>query len=125
MCGQPCLSRLGSNGRRDHGGAVTIPGVVLDDQDRPDAALLAAHHRGEIGIVNIAALDTRIHKVHTPPKEVPVTESPFNGATLILPRSFGIYTGPTCKIPASLPVSFYAPGCGEVSFIFVYFKEGV
>ena len=71
------FAQQGRNGRRNHGGTVTVPGVILDDQNRPDAALLAAHHRGEIGIVNIAALDTRIHKVHTPPKEVPITENPF------------------------------------------------
>ena len=92
MCRQPGLARLRGDGRRDHGGAVAVSGVVLDDQNRPDAALFAPHHRGEIGIVNIAALDTRIHKVHTPPKEVPATEGSLGGATFILPRSLEIYT---------------------------------
>ena len=73
MCRQPGLARLRGDRRRDDRGAVAVARVVLDDQNRADAALLAAHHRGEIGIVNIAALDTCIHKVHTPPKEVPVT----------------------------------------------------
>ena len=103
MCRQPGFARLRGDGRRNHGGAVTVPGVVLDNQNRPDAALFAAHHRGEIGIVNIAALDTCIHKVHTPPKEVPVTESPS-----VRPLSFS-HAGTEfilCqgrKIPASSP----------------------
>ena len=70
---QSGLAQLGGDGRRDDRGAVSVAGVILNDQHRTDAALLAAHHRREIGIVNIAALDTRIHKVHTPPKEVPIT----------------------------------------------------
>ena len=70
---QAGLARLRGDRRRDDRRAVSVAGVILNDQHRTDAALLAAHHRREIGIVNIAALDTRIHKVHTPPKEVPVT----------------------------------------------------
>ncbi|CAN4048233.1 Acyl-coenzyme A thioesterase PaaI, partial [Dysosmobacter welbionis] len=54
MCRQLGLPGLGSDGRRDHSGTVPVAGVVLNDQNRPDTALLTAHHRGEIGIVNIA-----------------------------------------------------------------------
>ena len=75
MCRQPGLARLRGDRRCNDRRAVAVAGIVLDDQHRPHAPLLAAHHRGEIGIVNIAALDTCIHKVHTPPKEVPVTSS--------------------------------------------------
>ena len=113
MCRQLGLPGLGSDGRRDHSGAVAVSGVVLDDQNRPDAALLAAHHRGEIGIVNIAALDTCIHKVHTPPKEVPVTEGPS-----VRPLSFS-HAGTefilcqSRKFRRPRPVSSYA-GTGEV-----------
>ena len=113
MCWQLGLPGLGSDGRCDHGGAVAVARIVLNDQDRTDAALLAAHHRGEIGIVNIAALDTCIHKVHTPPKEVPVTEVPS-----VRPLSFS-HAGPEfilclCrKIPASSPRTILCPGRAE------------
>src|SRR5699024_40386 len=60
------------------GGAVPVPCVVLDDQHRADAALLAPHHRTEIGIENIAALYACIHKVHTPPEEVPGSLGPLS-----------------------------------------------
>ena len=73
MSRQLRLIHTGSNRRTYDSRAVTVSYVILNDQHRTDAALLAAHHRREIGIVNIAALDTRIHKVHTPPKEVPIT----------------------------------------------------
>ncbi len=73
MCRYPVLIRPTCNCCHNDGWTVTITNIILNNQNRPDAALFAAHHRGEIGIVNIAALDTRIHKVHTPPKEVPVT----------------------------------------------------
>ena len=73
---KPGLSGLAGNGRRNDRRAVTVSGIILNDQYRPNTTLFTAHHRGEIGIVNIAALDTRIHKVHTPPKEVPVTGTP-------------------------------------------------
>ena len=70
---QAGLARLRSDRRRDNRRAVAVSCVILNDEDRADAALLAAHHRREIGIVNIATLHSCIHKVHTPPKKVPVT----------------------------------------------------
>ena len=48
--GSLALPVLGGNSRRDDGGAVAVAGVVLHDQHRPHAALLAAHHRAEVGI---------------------------------------------------------------------------
>ena len=119
MCRQLGLPGLGSDGRRDHSGTVPVAGVVLNDQNRPDTALLTAHHRGEIGIVNIAALDTRIHKVHTPPKEVPITEGPS-----VRPLSFS-HAGTEfilcqCrKIPASSPRTILCPEQGVCVWICV------
>ena len=71
MSRQLGLPQLGGDGRRDDRGAVAVAGVVLHDQHRTHAPLLAAHHGAEIGVVYVAASDIRIHKVHTPPQEVP------------------------------------------------------
>ena len=68
---QSGLAQLGGDGRRDDRGAVAVAGVVLHDEHRAHTALLAAHHGAEIGVVYVAASDIRIHKVHTPPQEVP------------------------------------------------------
>ena len=39
------FAQPGCNGRCDHGGAVPVADLVLDDEHRPDAALFRAHHR--------------------------------------------------------------------------------
>ena len=56
MGGQAGLSRLRGNGSGDHGGAVAVARVVLHDEHRPHAPLLAAHHGTEVGIKNVAPL---------------------------------------------------------------------
>ena len=67
-------------------------GVVLDDQHRAHAALLAAHHGAQIRIVNVAASDSRIHTVHTPRQKYRWDMHPK--VTSIVPRGRGIYTPP-------------------------------
>ena len=82
--------------------------IVLNDQHGTDAALLAPDNRAEVGIIDVAAFYACIHKVHTPPEEVPEGR-----ATIILPRSRGFYTALQPKFggtgrrrtPGSLPRS--------------------
>ena len=79
--GQLGLPRLGGDGRCDDGGAVAVAGVVLHDEHRTHAALLTAHHRAEIGIVDLSTSDIGIHKVHTPPEEVPAAAGQLHSPT--------------------------------------------
>ena len=65
------LPQLRRDGGGDDGWAVPVAGIVLYDQHRAHAPLLAAHHGAEVRIVNVAASDSRIHTVHTPRQEVP------------------------------------------------------
>ena len=102
--GQLGLAHLGGDGRRDDGGAVAVAGVVLHDQHRAHAPLLAAHHRAQVGIINFAALDIRIHKrSHSAGRSTRKKR-----VTFILPRSPGIYTR------FSRPASFYGAAGGGV-----------
>ena len=57
MGGQLRLPRLGGDGRRDHRGAVAIAGIVLHDQHRAHAPLLAADHGTEVRVIDIAPSD--------------------------------------------------------------------
>ena len=54
----------GSNGRTDHCGTVFVSHVVLNDQNRPDTALLTAHYRAQVRIKNVTSFDN--HRFHTP-----------------------------------------------------------
>ena len=64
MGGQLGLAHLGGDGRRDDGGAVAVSRVILDDEHRAHAPLLAAHHRAQVGIENIASFDyTVVHVI--------------------------------------------------------------
>ena len=81
MGGQLGLPRLGGDGRCDDGGAVAVAGVVLHDEHRTHATLLTAHHRAEIGIVDLSTSDIGIHKVHTPPEEVPAAAGQLHSPT--------------------------------------------
>ena len=102
--GQLGLAHLGGDGRRDDGGAVAVAGVVLHDQHRAHAPLLAAYHRAQVGIINFAALDIRIHKrSHSAGRSTRKKR-----VTFILPRSPGIYTR------FSRPASFYGAAGGGV-----------
>ena len=47
--------------RGDDGRAVPVAYIVLDNKYRPDAALLAADHRAEVGVVDVAAFDVVVH----------------------------------------------------------------
>ena len=53
--------RRGDDRRR-----MPVPRVVLHDQDRPGAALLAADHRAEIGVEDVAPFHVCIHSLHAP-----------------------------------------------------------
>ena len=87
------LPSLGGDGRRDNGGAVAVAGVVLHDQHRAHAALLAAHHGAEIGIVNVAASDSSYpHSSHSDGRSTGGTCIPRSLS--IVPRGRGIYTPP-------------------------------
>ena len=54
---QPCLAYLAGYGCGDHSGTVLVAGVVLDDKHRAHAALLAAHYRAEVGVIDISSSD--------------------------------------------------------------------
>ena len=58
---QLCLVHLARDRRRDHRGRMPVPHVVLHDEHGPRAPLLTADDRTEIGIENIATLDSHIH----------------------------------------------------------------
>ena len=45
------------DGCRNHGWTVLIAYIILNDQDRPDAALLRANGWREVNIVDISAMD--------------------------------------------------------------------
>ena len=53
----PVFIQPRGDGRRDHGGAVPVAHIILDDKYRPCPSLFAAHHRAEIGIKNLSAFD--------------------------------------------------------------------
>ena len=61
MGGEPGLSGLGGDGRRDDGGTVPVSRVILHDEHRPHAPLLTAHHRAEVGVKNIASSYAVVH----------------------------------------------------------------
>ena len=63
---QPGLSRLRGYRRGDNRRAVPVARVVLDDEHRPHAALLAAHYGAEVGVVDVSALYWIWHWLHTP-----------------------------------------------------------
>ena len=100
MCGQLGLAHLRGDGRRDHRGAVAVSRVVLHDQYRSDAALLAAHHRAEVGVIDLSALDSCIHKVHTPYRLAPGPKARRAGSTQHVSGHFH------CPRPAA---GLYAP----------------
>ena len=54
--GQAGLIQPGCNGRRDHGGAVAVADLVLDDQDGADAPLLRADHGRQVGVENFSSV---------------------------------------------------------------------
>ena len=58
---QLCLVHLARDRRRNHRGRMPVPHVVLHDEHGPRAPLLTADDRTEIGIENIATLDSHIH----------------------------------------------------------------
>ena len=55
MGGKLRLVHPGGDRRADHRGAVAVPGIVLDDEHRPYAALLRPDHRPQIRVVDIAS----------------------------------------------------------------------
>ena len=59
--GELGFSRLAGNCGCDHSGGVAVAGVVLHDQNGPGAALLTAHHRGQIRIEYVAPLHSAVH----------------------------------------------------------------
>ena len=70
-------------------GAVAVAGVVLHDQHRADAALLAADHRAQIGIVYLPAFYIGIHSCsHSEAKSTRVDGSGalFHGPWDFIPR---------------------------------------
>jgi hypothetical protein len=56
MGGELTLQASGDGGG-DHGGAVPVARVILQNQHGPNAALLRTYHRAEVGVVNVAAAD--------------------------------------------------------------------
>lgn len=91
---EACFPGLGRDGRRDNGRAVPVSGVILDNENRSDAALLAADNRTEIGIKNISTFYAVIHKGSlSAVQSHRRTEVKFCPAvTMIFPRGGGIYT---------------------------------
>ena len=76
MGGQPGLPGLGGDGCGDDGGAVAVAGVVLHDEHRAHAPLLAAHHRAEIGVEDVASFHTVVHvRSHSAGRIVRVTRA--------------------------------------------------
>ena len=76
MGGQLGLAHLGGDGRRDDGGAVAVSRVILDDEHRAHAPLLAAHHRAEIGVEDVASFHTVVHvRSHSAGRIVRVTRA--------------------------------------------------
>ena len=67
------FAELAGNRRRYNGGTVFVSDVVLYDKNGAESALLTAHDGAEVGIVDVSSFYAGIHKVHTPPEEVPVT----------------------------------------------------
>ena len=61
--GEPGFSGLAGDGGGDDRGGVAVAGVVLDDEHRPGAALLAAHHRGQVGVENVPPFHCVVHMV--------------------------------------------------------------
>ena len=61
MGGKPGLSGLRGDGRRNDRGTVAVAGVILYDKHRPHAPLLAAHHRTQIGIEDVASFYAVVH----------------------------------------------------------------
>lgn len=62
MGGQSGLPCLGGDGRGDDSRAMTVARIVLDDQNRPHAPLLTAHHRAQIGIKDVSSFYAVVHK---------------------------------------------------------------
>ena len=56
---------LRSNRRTDHGRAVPVPDIVLNDKNRPDASLFRSHDRAQICIINISSLNQHTFSPHT------------------------------------------------------------
>ena len=60
--GQFGLAGLRGDGGGDDRGAVAVAGVVLHDEHRPHAPLLAAHHGAQVGIEDVSAFYAVVHK---------------------------------------------------------------
>ncbi len=76
MCvGSFGLTGAGGNSRRDDGWAVAVAGVVLHDQHRAHAPLLAAYHRAQVGIINFPRLTVDSTRFTLRRKKVPMSGS--------------------------------------------------
>ena len=65
--GQSGFTGLACDGSGNHCGRMAVTGVILYDQYRAGAPLLTAHHRGQIRIKYVSALDCCfIHCLHAP-----------------------------------------------------------
>ena len=63
MRGQMRLAHFTGDRRCDHGRAVFVPDVVLNDKYRSESSLFGADHRAEIGVENISAPHTHMDHI--------------------------------------------------------------
>lgn len=54
MGGQPAFLYLGGDRRNNHRWAVPVADIILNDEDRPHAALLRANNRRKVSVVNFS-----------------------------------------------------------------------
>ena len=106
------LVRLGRNRGGDHRRAVAVAGVVLDDEHRTHAALLAPDHGREVGVIDIASSDIGIHASFTLREEVPAASFATGQLSFSHTRAGFIRSVPNFSAPP--PTLSYARRAGAV-----------
>ena len=56
ICGQAVFILPAGDGGSDHGGAVPVADIVLNDKYRPDSPLLRPNHRAEICVKHFTSV---------------------------------------------------------------------
>ena len=73
---------------------MLIAGIILYYEHWPQATLLTAHNRAQVGIIYVAPFYTVFHIASLSGGSIatPSPDSTFNAAAIILPQSGSVYT---------------------------------
>ena len=107
--GKPCLPGLAGDGGGNDRGGMPVAGIVLDDEHRSGAALLAAHHRGQVRVKDVAPFDQAVHMVSHSVRHffsALRSEGLCNAVRSILPPASRFYTALPSDTMLPVPTRF-------------------